>query len=114
VIAQAAPSTDGVASRIRRKTIMDHSLASRTVAAPRTRNGGIVAAIAARLVAAWRDWQRQRDREAVRRTLDSLSDATLRDLGFSRGELGSVAAELVGEAETTRRRTTPTAQRIRP
>jgi uncharacterized protein YjiS (DUF1127 family) len=112
VITQAAPLPGGAAPRTRRKTIMDHSLATRTAATPRT--GGIIAAIAAWLVAAWRDWQRQRDREAVRRTLDSLSDATLRDLGFSRGELGSVAAELVGQAETTRRRTTSTAQRIRP
>ena len=93
---------------------MDHSLASRTVAAPRTRNGGIVTVIAAWLVAAWRDWQRQRDRFATRRTLESLSDATLRDIGLSRSEIDSVAAELVGQAETTRRRTTPTAQRIRP
>jgi uncharacterized protein YjiS (DUF1127 family) len=114
VITQAAPLPGGAAPRTRRKTIMDHSLATRTAATPRTRNGGIVTVIAAWLVAAWRDWQRQRDREAVRRTLDSLSDATLRDLGFSRGELGSVAAELVGQAETTRRRTTPTAQRIQP
>lgn len=93
---------------------MDHSLVSRTATAPRTSNGGIVAAIAAGLVAAWRDWQRQRDREAVRRTLDSLSDATLRDIGLARAELGSVAAELVGQAETTRRRITPTGQRSRP
>ena len=39
---------------------------------------------------------------ATRRILESLSDATLRDIGFSRGESGSVASEIVGLVERTR------------
>jgi len=58
--------------------------------------------VAANIVDAWRDWRRMRHREATHRSLESLSDATLRDIGFSRSELASVASELAGQAELTR------------
>lgn len=43
-------------------------------------------------------------RRAERRLLEGLSDATLRDLGLTRGELGSVQAEAEGRVQATRRR----------
>jgi uncharacterized protein YjiS (DUF1127 family) len=58
--------------------------------------------VAAKIVDAWRDWRRMRRLAATRRILESLSDATLRDIGFSRGESGSVASEVVGLVERTR------------
>ena len=47
---------------------------------------------------AWRHW---RLRQAAAETLHSLDDRTLRDLGFHRSEIGSVAAEISGRAEIT-------------
>lgn len=58
--------------------------------------------VAVDVVDAWRDWRQVRRLAATRRTLESVSDATLRDLGFSRSELASVQAELTGQAELTR------------
>jgi uncharacterized protein YjiS (DUF1127 family) len=56
-------------------------------------------------------WRRRLDRQAeVRRqrrelcTLSGLSDATLRDLGLARSELGSIQAEIDGRATATRMR----------
>jgi uncharacterized protein YjiS (DUF1127 family) len=48
-----------------------------------------------------------RRRRARRRLLDlgHLDDRTLRDLGLTRSELGSIASELGGRAELSRRRT---------
>jgi uncharacterized protein YjiS (DUF1127 family) len=48
-------------------------------------------------------WQRRRDLAATRRDLAGLDDATLRDLGLHRSEVGSVAAELHGVAAASRR-----------
>jgi len=52
---------------------------------------------------------RHRQRRRARSTYDALrqlDDRTLRDLGFERSEIRSVAAELTGETECTRVRTT--------
>jgi uncharacterized protein YjiS (DUF1127 family) len=43
----------------------------------------------------------QRTHRATLRTLHSLDDRTLRDLGFHRSEIGAIAAEIGGQAEVT-------------
>jgi uncharacterized protein YjiS (DUF1127 family) len=50
-------------------------------------------------------WRVRRETRAVFRVLHGLDDRTLRDLGFHRCEIWSVAAETTGEAESTRMRT---------
>jgi uncharacterized protein YjiS (DUF1127 family) len=65
----------------------------------------IVAAIRAAGAIARRAYARHRQRRQARATyaaLQQLDDRTLRDLGFDRSEIRSVAAELTGEAEYTR------------
>ena len=47
-------------------------------------------------------WQQYRQAREIRRALAELDDRTLHDLGLYRGEIGSVAAELSGNAERTR------------
>jgi uncharacterized protein YjiS (DUF1127 family) len=59
------------------------------------------AALVRRTVARWK--QRQLER-ATYETLQGLDTRTLRDLGFHRSELMSVAAEVAGTAEFTRAR----------
>ena len=54
------------------------------------------------LVDAWQRHQRSRHTRAIYVALSDLDDRTLRDLGFHRSEIGSVAAEASGEAESTR------------
>jgi uncharacterized protein YjiS (DUF1127 family) len=49
-----------------------------------------------------RAWRRYREARATYTQLYQLDDRTLRDLGFCRDEIGSVVAELAGEAERTR------------
>jgi uncharacterized protein YjiS (DUF1127 family) len=61
--------------------------------------GAIVSAIASRARARYR--QRQQAK-ATYDALRQLDDRTLRDLGFDRSEIRSVAAEVTGEAERTR------------
>jgi len=46
-------------------------------------------------------WSRRRLRRATAETLHSLDDRTLCDLGFQRSEIGGIATEIGGHAETT-------------
>lgn len=61
--------------------------------------------IADALQAAAAAWQRRARAAESYHVLASLDTRTLRDLGFDRSELASVAAELAGEAAPTRVRT---------
>jgi len=56
-------------------------------------------AASARTYRSYRQWRRA---AAVYDALRRLDDHTLRDLGFDRSEIRSVAAELSGEAQATR------------
>jgi uncharacterized protein YjiS (DUF1127 family) len=49
-------------------------------------------------------YRQRREANALRQALRRLDDHTLRDLGFDRSEIGSVVAEVTGEAERTRLR----------
>ena len=51
---------------------------------------------------AWLRYRRRRETRAIYSALAELDDRTLRDLGFHRSEIWSVAAETSGEAEPTR------------
>ena len=65
----------------------------------------IVAAVQAVVAIARRAYARQRQRHrasAIYDALRRLDDRTLRDMGFERSEIGSVAAEMSGEAPQTR------------
>ena len=53
------------------------------------------------LAAVLASWHRQRREQATVRTLRTLDDRTLRDLGLHRSEIGGLAAELSGRAEIT-------------
>ena len=53
---------------------------------------------------AYARYAQRRQASAVSDALGQLDDRTLRDLGFDRSEMRSVAAEFAGEAETTRLR----------
>jgi uncharacterized protein YjiS (DUF1127 family) len=48
--------------------------------------------------------RRRRRQRAYFMAMHQLSDATLRDLGLHRSEIGSAVAEAMGQAEPTRRR----------
>lgn len=49
-------------------------------------------------------WLRDRERRRTERALRGLDARTLRDIGFTPGEITSVAAEAAGEVEATRLR----------
>ena len=51
---------------------------------------------------AWERYERRQQWRSIYNALRELDDRTLRDLGFHRCEIGSVAAEAAGEAELTR------------
>lgn len=51
--------------------------------------------------------RQRRQARAICNTLRQLDDHTLRDIGFDRSEITSVAAEMTGAAECTRVRTLP-------
>jgi uncharacterized protein YjiS (DUF1127 family) len=51
---------------------------------------------------AYRRYRHRRQQSELYETLSQLDDRTLRDLGFDRSEIRSVAAEWAGEAEATR------------
>jgi uncharacterized protein YjiS (DUF1127 family) len=70
-------------------------LLARSIAAALRR----VAAVAARMRA---QWQRRRKARATYLALSRLDSRTLRDLGFDRSEIQSVAAEISGSADSTR------------
>jgi uncharacterized protein YjiS (DUF1127 family) len=54
------------------------------------------------------DYRRYRRSRATYEALRSLDDRTLHDLGFARDEIRSVAAEMAGETEHSRRLARPT------
>ncbi len=65
----------------------------------------IVASIRAVVAIARRAYARHRQRQrasAIYDVLRKIDDRTLRDMGFDRGEIWSVAAEMSGEAQQTR------------
>ena len=53
---------------------------------------------------AYAGYRQRREANALSDALRQLDDRLLRDLGFDRSEIRSVAAEVTGEAETTRMR----------
>ena len=58
--------------------------------------------LAGALTRAFVAYRRRRHTRAIYSALSELDDRTLRDLGFHRSEIWSVAAETTGEAEPTR------------
>ena len=73
-------------------------------------SGGQAAVAALRQFIA--EWKRQRLARQTLRALHRLDAGTLRDLGFDRSELVSVAAEFSGDAEVTRVRLMQARHRI--
>lgn len=78
--------------------------------AARVHRAAVLAALVHDAIRAVRGWvertrlrqQRRQQMHGIYRALHELDDVTLRDLGFHRCEILSVAAEAVGEAERTR------------
>lgn len=62
-----------------------------------------VLAVTAALRNAAATWHRQRRRRAALRELQALDDRMLQDIGVTRSELSSLAAELVGATRAERR-----------
>ena len=67
--------------------------------------GSVTRRIAAYVSHARSRWQQRERAQEIRTLLRDLDDRTLRDLGFHRSEIESVAAEATGAAEATRMRT---------
>jgi uncharacterized protein YjiS (DUF1127 family) len=78
------------AARVRRAAVMAAFLRTAARAVRESVRGG------------WERYQRRRQSQSIYHALRALDDRTLRDLGFHRCEIGSVAAEAAGEAELTR------------
>jgi len=93
-----------------RATLRPHELFARAWAPQSimpTQPSGVAALLAAcrRLVRdALADWRDRRQIRATRLALMNLDDATLRDIGFVRAEVESVAAEAHGGVAATRAR----------
>jgi uncharacterized protein YjiS (DUF1127 family) len=81
---------------------LDNRLASRGDFKPILQTAGRAAA--AMLHAFVAGWSQRRLERRSRHALQQLDPHTLRDLGFHRSEILSVAAELFGAAEPTRAR----------
>jgi uncharacterized protein YjiS (DUF1127 family) len=92
-----------VLGTIARITLLDERLSTPTTSATTLR--GSLPALARAALRCLRRYQRRREARAIRGALSDLDDHTLRDLGFHRSEIGSVAAEATGLAERTRMRT---------
>ncbi|HET9205047.1 MAG TPA: DUF1127 domain-containing protein [Burkholderiaceae bacterium] len=95
----------------RRVPLQPHEMFSRAWAAEPAapaRPSGLLATFVAsarrRLRAVWADWRERRQIHATRVALMNLDDQTLRDIGFVRAEINSVAAEAYGGVATTRDR----------
>ena len=70
-----------------------------------------VGALVGRLVDRWKRHQRA---AATYRALHALDSRTLRDLGFDRSEISSLAAEVAGRADFTRLRSSQTVRSDSP
>jgi uncharacterized protein YjiS (DUF1127 family) len=93
-----------VRAELQRQALFAAWIAQRSIP---TQAGGAAAVLAACrrvLRDAWADWRERRRILATRRTLMNLDDATLRDIGFVRAEIESVAAEAHGGVAATRAR----------
>jgi uncharacterized protein YjiS (DUF1127 family) len=77
-------------------TFADHPRGPATFAA---RTMAFIARLGRRLLASVRRWRQTR---ATYAALSGLDARTLRDLGFHPSEIGSVAAEIGGDADPTR------------
>jgi uncharacterized protein YjiS (DUF1127 family) len=93
-----------------RAALQPHELFARASALPSvtpTQPSGVSALLAAcrRVVRdVLADWRDRRQIRATRLALMNLDDATLRDIGFVRSEVESVAAEAQGAVAVTRAR----------
>lgn len=76
---------------------------SHTLSAARAAQLTLGEAIAHRLGALFERIARARAAAADRRALEALDDATLRDIGLARAEIGSAVAEAHRQVERTRR-----------
>jgi uncharacterized protein YjiS (DUF1127 family) len=88
-----------------RVTGSDRKVAEGEGAAPGNLRAWIIAMIDALNAVARRAYARRQQRRQARATCDALrglDDGALRDLGFDRSEITSVAAEVTGAAESTR------------
>jgi uncharacterized protein YjiS (DUF1127 family) len=77
---------------------------SHALSAARRAQSALAASIANRLGALARRAERAFAEAGDRSRLERLDDATLRDIGLSRAEIGSVVAEAYGRVERSRRR----------
>ena len=70
---------------------------------------GAAGAVRGAILRAWKRYRQHRETRRIHDALRGLDDRTLRDLGFHRSEILSVASEASGAAERTRVRLLPRA-----